>query len=127
MKLVEKFRSESKSSDFSIGFIHGEMDHKDRETAMTDFRENRIRILITTDLMARGIDVQTVSLVINYDIPSSFAQYIHRIGRTSRYGRKGFALNLIGSGREFDLLHGIEKYYSIKIDELPNDFATILK
>ena len=127
MRLVEKFKNESKACDFSIGFIHGELEHKDRETVMNDFRENRIRILITTDLMARGIDVQTVSLVINYDVPASFAQYIHRIGRTSRYGRKGFALNLIGSNREFDLLRGIEKYYSIQIKELPNDFATILK
>lgn len=114
------------SVDFTVSHIHGNMDRLEREKIMNEFRNGTIRILLTTDLMARGIDVQTVSLVINYDIPTDSSQYIHRIGRTGRYGKKGCAINLIGNNSDSRSLKAIELYYSIKIDELPENFSEVM-
>lgn len=75
-------------------------------------------MLITTDVLARGIDVQQVSLVINYDLPNSRELYIHRIGRSGRYGRKGVAINFVKSD-DIRILRDIEQYYSTQIDEMP--------
>jgi ATP-dependent RNA helicase len=72
--------------------MHGDMQQKEREVIMQDFRQGNSRVLITTDIWARGIDVQQVSLVINYDLPSNRENYIHRIGRSGRFGRKGYKL-----------------------------------
>ena len=74
--------------------MHGEMPQKERDTIMGEFRAGDSRVLITTDVWARGLDVQQVSLVINYDLPSNRENYIHRIGRSGRFGRKGVAVNV---------------------------------
>ena len=79
-------------------FPAGDMDMRDREMIMNEFRSGATRVLITTDLLARGIDVQQVSLVINYDLPTNRENYIHRIGRSGRFGRKGVAINFITAG-----------------------------
>ena len=70
--------------------MHGEMQQKERESIMQDFRQGNSRVLITTDIWARGIDVQQVSLVINYDLPNNRENYIHRIGRSGRFGKRAF-------------------------------------
>lgn len=109
---------------FPLGFIHGEMDVEERRKRMTDFRKGAVRVLISTDLLARGIDVQQVSLVINYELPTQRENYIHRIGRSGRFGRKGVTINLLcpeeGRARE-----EIETHYGIKIESLPNDLAKL--
>jgi len=92
---------------------------------MTDFRSGLSRILVATDIIARGIDVQAVSLVINYEMPPNRENYLHRIGRTGRYGKKGVSINLIGSDMEMEMMNDIEKHYSIKISVLPNDLASV--
>jgi superfamily II DNA/RNA helicase len=89
---------------------------------MEDFREARVRVLIATDLLGRGIDVQGVSLVINYELPIDRENYIHRIGRSGRYGRKGAAINLITS-REKRAQEEIESYYGKTVLPLPVDLA----
>lgn len=76
------------------------------------------RVLITTDVWARGIDVQQVSLVINYDLPANRENYIHRIGRSGRFGRKGVAINFVKND-DLKILRDIEQYYSTQIDEMP--------
>ena len=76
------------------------------------------RVLITTDVWARGIDVQQVSLVINYDLPNNRELYIHRIGRSGRFGRKGVAINFVKND-DIRILRDIEQYYSTQIDEMP--------
>merc|ERR1712196_161114 len=78
--------------DFTISIMHAELEQKDRERIMREFRSGSSRVLISTDLLARGIDVQQVSLVINYDLPANIENYLHRIGR---FGRKGVAINFI--------------------------------
>jgi translation initiation factor 4A len=105
---------------FSLECIHGEMEVEERKRKMDDFRNGSIRILISTDLLARGIDVQQVSLVINYELPIQKENYVHRIGRSGRYGKKGVAINLI-YGNELNRMKEIEETYSTKIHDLPED------
>lgn len=81
--------------DFTVSAMHGDMDQAQRDVIMKEFRSGSSRVLITTDLLARGIDVQQVSLVINYDLPANKENYIHRIGRGGRFGRKGVAINFV--------------------------------
>ena len=109
---------------FTLEYIHGEMDVSERKKRMDDFRSGSVRVLISTDLLARGIDVQQVSLVINYELPLQRENYIHRIGRSGRYGRKGVAINLI-YGDEVTNMKEIEMHYSTKIDELPGDLSIL--
>ncbi|CAG8434198.1 6082_t:CDS:2 [Scutellospora calospora] len=83
--------------EFTVSAMHGDMDQSQRDVIMKEFRSGSSRVLITTDLLARGIDVQQVSLVINYDLPTNRENYIHRIGRGGRFGRKGVAINFVTS------------------------------
>lgn len=108
---------------FSLSFIHGEMDVNERRERMANFRAGSQRVLISTDLLARGIDVQQVSLVINYELPLQRENYIHRIGRSGRFGRKGCAINLLLEGEECRMMGDIEKYYSTHIEEMPDPKA----
>ncbi len=111
---------------YSISSIHGDIPQKERDDIMIKFRKNITRVLITTDLLARGIDVQQVSLVINYDLPRDRESYIHRIGRTGRYGRKGVAINLIGCDNDIKQLTDIQKFYNTQIDEMPANIENYL-
>jgi|Transcript_7631 ATP-dependent RNA helicase len=114
-----------RQNNFTVSAMHGEMPQKEREVVMTEFRGGATRVLITTDVWARGIDVQQVSLVINYDLPSNRENYIHRIGRSGRFGRKGVAINLIAD-QEVRALRDIEQFYSTQIDELPMNVADLV-
>jgi len=113
--LTEKLQEEG----YPISSIHGDITQSERDEIMKNFRKCNARILITTDLLSRGIDVQQVSLVINYDIPRDKESYLHRIGRTGRYGRKGCAINFIMSENDVRNIQEIEKFYSTQIEELP--------
>ncbi|KAL7419569.1 RNA helicase [Cryptotrichosporon argae] len=112
--LTEKMRE----ANFTVSAMHGEMVQKERDAIMSEFRGGQSRVLITTDVWARGIDVQQVSLVINYDLPSSRENYLHRIGRSGRFGRKGVAINFV-TVEDVRILRDIEQYYSTQIDEMP--------
>ena len=109
---------------FTLEYIHGEMDVAERKKRMSDFRSGAVRVLISTDLLARGIDVQQVSMVINFEMPVQRENYVHRIGRSGRYGKKGVAINLI-AGDEMGAVKEIEKTYSTVISELPEDLASL--
>ena len=121
---AEWLATKMKDAGFSLECIHGDMDVSERRSRMDDFRKGTVRVLISTDLLARGIDVQQVSLVINFELPVQRENYIHRIGRSGRFGRKGVAINLI-AGDEMRLLKDIEKYYSTTVDELPQNLGVI--
>ncbi len=92
---------------------------------MTEFRSGSSRVLITTDLLARGIDVQQVSLVINFDLPTNRENYIHRIGRSGRFGRKGVAINFLTTD-DIRYLRDIEQFYSTQIEEMPMNVADLI-
>jgi len=104
--------------DFTVSSTHGDLSQNDRAMIMNEFRTGSSRVLITTDLLARGIDVQQVSLVINYDLPHNLENYLHRIGRGGRFGRKGVAINFV-TAQDFRLLKEIEEFYDTQIEEMP--------
>ena len=104
------------------------MYNDDRVNVMNEFRSGSSRILISTDLLARGIDVQQVSLVINYDMPQGVEgrdNYIHRIGRSGRFGRKGVAINFLRYD-DINMMRDIETFYSTQIEELPENINNLL-
>ena len=101
------------------------MDQKERDVIMREFRSGSSRVLITTDLLARGIDVQQVSVVINYDFPIDQANYLHRIGRSGRFGRKGVAINFITLA-DAPMLKQIEQHYNTQIEEMPAGISDLI-
>merc|ERR1719309_266008 len=111
--------------DFTVSSMHGDMEQKERDLIMKEFRSGSSRVLITTDLLARGIDVQQVSLVINYDLPTNRENYIHRIGRGGRFGRKGVAINFVTS-EDVRVLKDIETFYNTSIEEMPMNVADLI-
>jgi len=125
LKQVEILTNKLKENDFVVSNIHGRMTAQERELAMAQFRSGKSRVLVSTDLLSRGIDVQQVSVVINYDIPNNIENYIHRIGRSGRYGRKGVAINFI-TNYNYNSIKTIQEYYSTMIDPLPADIERLL-
>eukprot|EP01033_Poteriospumella_lacustris_P008358 gene8358-6031_t len=113
------------AKDFTVSSMHGDLDQRERESILAEFRSGSSRVLITTDLLARGIDVQQVSLVINYDMPSNRESYIHRIGRSGRFGRKGVAINFIVKA-DVKYMRDIEQFYDTQIEEMPANVADLL-
>ncbi|KAF9389242.1 translation initiation factor eIF4A [Podila verticillata] len=111
--------------EFTVSAMHGDMEQGQREVIMKEFRSGSSRVLIATDLLARGIDVQQVSLVINYDIPANKENYIHRIGRGGRFGRKGVAINFI-TADDTRMLREIEQFYSTQVLEMPMNVADLI-
>ncbi|KAF8946769.1 translation initiation factor eIF4A [Haplosporangium gracile] len=111
--------------EFTVSAMHGDMEQGQREVIMKEFRSGSSRVLIATDLLARGIDVQQVSLVINYDLPSNKENYIHRIGRGGRFGRKGVAINFV-TADDTRMLREIEQFYSTQILEMPMNVADLI-
>ena len=113
------------NNNFKVASIHSDMTQEDRTGIVNKFRSGETRILLSTDLLSRGIDVQQVSIVINYDIPMKIENYIHRIGRSGRFGRKGLSINLV-TITDIMKLNEIEKYYSTNIEELPENFINFI-
>lgn len=122
---VDWLTDQMQRRDFTVSAMHGDMDQKERDVIMREFRSGSSRVLITTDLLARGIDVQQVSLVINYDLPTNRESYIHRIGRGGRFGRKGVAINFVTID-DTRALMDIEEYYRTSIEEMPMNVADLI-
>jgi len=121
---VQELADKLREQKFVVSSIHGEMEMQDRVNIMKEFRSGSTRILISTDLLGRGIDIQQVNLIINYDMPNDPAKYIHRIGRSGRFGRKGVAINLVTPG-DADFLVKLKSYYNTQIEELPFDLSKL--
>ncbi|GME69346.1 hypothetical protein B5S31_g5283 [[Candida] boidinii] len=124
-KKVDWLTENLRKANFTVVAMHGDMKQDERDKIMNEFRLGNSRVLISTDVWARGIDVQQVSLVINYDLPFDRENYVHRIGRSGRFGRKGVAINFV-TNEDIQQLHDIEQYYSIQIDEMPVNLNDIL-
>jgi len=122
---VEWLATKLKEANFTVSSMHGDMEQKERDEIMGEFRSGTSRVLIATDVWARGLDVQQVSLVINYDLPDNRENYIHRIGRSGRFGRKGVAINFVADD-DLPNLHDIEQFYSTQIDEMPMNVADLV-
>jgi len=122
---VDWLKEKLGEKDFTVSSMHGDMDQQERDVIMKEFRTGSSRVLITTDLLARGIDVQQVSLVINYDLPNNRENYIHRIGRGGRFGRKGVAINFVTQD-DVRILKDIEQFYNTTIDAMPMNVADLI-
>lgn len=122
---VDWLAQKMKDSQFTVSAMHGDMDQLKRDKVMNEFRSGSSRVLIATDIWGRGIDVQQVSVVICYDLPTNRELYIHRIGRSGRFGRKGVAINFVRDD-DVQTLREIERYYSTQIDEMPQNMGDML-
>lgn len=125
-KKAEWIRDSMKEKGFPIAMINSDMTGAERSAIMENFRNSKTRILVATDLIARGIDIQQVSIVLNYDIPKDKECYIHRIGRSGRFGRKGVAINFVTS-KEERAMHDLERFYDTQIIEMPENIGDYLK
>jgi translation initiation factor 4A len=112
-------------NDFTVSVIHADMTQDEREATMRDFVAGSSRVLIATDIIGRGLDVQQVSVVVNFDLPRERANYIHRIGRGGRFGRKAIAVSLI-TDRDARDLKDLQEYYATEIREMPRDVMSYL-
>ena len=121
VKRVADLYDAMREDGFPVCCVHSSMEPKDREQAFNDFKIGSCRVLISSNVTARGIDVQQVSTVINFDIPKDVHTYLHRIGRSGRWGRKGVGINFI-TRRDIPKLKEIEEYYDCQINEMPSDF-----
>uniref|UniRef100_A0A7S4IJU0 RNA helicase n=1 Tax=Vannella robusta TaxID=1487602 RepID=A0A7S4IJU0_9EUKA len=122
---VDWLTDKMKQKDFVVSSTHGDISQQERDVILNEFRTGSSRVLITTDLLARGIDVQQVSLVINYDLPRNLENYIHRIGRSGRFGRKGVAINFI-TNEDVQALRELEAFYHTQVPEMPANVVEYL-
>lgn len=113
------------NENYPVSYIHGDMEQKDRENNLHNFKSGTTRVLLSTDLLSRGIDIQQLSLVINFDLPRDKETYIHRIGRSGRYGRKGVSINLVTTD-EMNAMKEIETFYNTKVEEMPKNIVDYL-
>lgn len=104
---------------FGVSKIHGELTTEQRTVILKDFRLGLSRVLLATDILSRGIDIEQIGIVINYDLPRDYASYIHRIGRSGRFGKIGVAINFV-TNNDRQNLEGLEEHYKIKIDDMPS-------
>lgn len=125
IKRGEELKMDLKKKNFTVSLLHSNMDPIERSAIMKEFRSGHTRILISTDLLSRGIDIHQISVVVNYDIPKNKECYLHRIGRSGRFGRKGVAINLV-SRYEERLLFDIMKHYDTVIQVMPENIQTFL-
>ena len=125
VKRVVHLYEEMLNDNFPVCCIHSQMDKSMRETSFTKFKNGKYRVLISSDITSRGIDIQQVSIVINFDVPNCVHNYLHRIGRSGRWGRKGVGLNFI-TKHDVDRLRQIENHYSCQITELPSNMECLI-
>ena len=124
-KKVDELKEKMTENHFVVSAIHSDLTHTERQDIMQNFRSGNSRVLISTDLLARGIDIQQVSLIINYDVPLNRENYIHRIGRSGRFGRKGLAINFL-TKEDIPYMREIEIFYQTQIEELPANIKDLV-
>jgi superfamily II DNA/RNA helicase len=122
VKRVSDLYEAMKEDGFPVCCLHSNMDKSQRENVFKEFRKGGSRVLISSNVTSRGIDIQQVAVVINFDLPRDIHNYLHRIGRSGRWGRKGTGINLI-TRRDILKMKEIEQYYSTQIQELPSEFS----
>jgi len=122
---AEMLAEKMSAQGFPITCIHGELEKPERARRMEQFIKGQTRVMISTDMLARGIDIQQVSLVINYELPTNRENYVHRIGRAGRFGRKGTTINLLLPEEE-GMMKDISDHYGMTLTELPNDLSKLI-
>ena len=128
IRKVKWLSEKLQEKNFPITSIHGNMTQQERKEIVNDFRESKTRLLLTTDLLARGIDIPAVTLVINYDLPPNRETYMHRIGRCGRFDKKGVSISFVKMNDPMDVkvFNKMKHFYSLTINELPIDIEKYL-
>lgn len=126
VKRVADLNEAMQEDGFPVCCIHSNMDKKEREKAFNDFKTGQSRVLISSNVTARGIDIQQVSIVINFDLPKCIHNYLHRIGRSGRWGRKGVGINFV-TRRDVYKMREIEQHYTCEVKELPSNLDFLHK
>jgi translation initiation factor 4A len=108
----------------TVDVIHSELPQEQRHQVVEAFKAGSSRVLIASGILARGVDVQGLSLVVNFDLPRDREEYLHRVGRVGRYGRKGVAINFV-TQRDAGVMREIEEHYSLAVEALPDDLASL--
>jgi len=128
VKKVDWLRENLLKNNFTITCIHSKMTQEERDNIIKEFRDGKTRLLLTTDLLSRGIDIPQVNLVVNYDLPANKETYIHRIGRCGRFGKKGVSISMVKSEDQSDIktLQKMKQIYKIDIKEMPDDIEKYL-
>mmetsp|Transcript_84996 Transcript_84996/g.273570 ORF Transcript_84996/g.273570 Transcript_84996/m.273570 type:complete len:116 (-) Transcript_84996:228-575(-) len=111
--------------DLSVSVLHGDMDQTSRDLVVREFRSGLSTVLLTTDITSRGLDVQAISVVLNYDVPNNPENYMHQVGRAGRFGRKGVAITFVTES-DRNVIRDIEARYSIEMTEMPMDIANMV-
>ena len=122
---ADYLKDQLEAENFVVSVIHANMSQVQRDKTMKTFRLGNSRVLIATDVIARGIDVQQVEVVINFDLPKHLETYIHRIGRSGRFGRKGIAINFITES-EYEKMEKIQNFYTTQIEPLPDNIKSLI-
>jgi superfamily II DNA/RNA helicase len=126
VKRVTDLYEAMKEDNFPVCCIHSSMEKDARDNSFAEFRTGQSRVLISSNVTARGIDIQQVSVVINFDVPKDVHTYLHRIGRSGRWGRKGVGINFI-TRRDVFKIKEIEEYYACQIEELPAKLDSVMR
>ena len=122
IKRIDILYEQMIKDEFPVCCIHSNIPKYEREEAFNQFKNGKYRVLISSNVTARGIDIQQVNIVINYDVPKCIHSYLHRIGRSGRWGRKGIGINFV-TRRDVKYMRSIEAHYSTEIKELPQNFV----
>ena len=126
IRRVDDLYEAMKHDEFPVERLHGSLDESERRAIYATFKNGSCRVLIATDLLARVIDIQQVSIVINFDVPKSVHTYLHRIGRSGRWGRKGVGINFV-TRRDVPKLKEIEQFYSTQVKEFPQNYKELIR
>lgn len=124
VRRVDDLYNAMRQDGFPVCCIHSSMDKQARDDSFSDFRNGKYRVLISSNVTSRGIDIQQVSVVINFDIPKCVHNYLHRIGRSGRWGRKGVGINFVTRYDQFKMRE-IESYYHCQINEMPANLEAL--
>ncbi len=117
---AEQLKKQLTDNNFTVEMLHGKVDLVERSTILKNFRGAKFRVLIATDLLSRGIDIEQIGYVINYDLPPNPETYLHRIGRSGRFNKKGVAINFCSNRRDLYLIRDLEHYYKTTIPDMPD-------
>jgi len=110
-----------KELSFPAMCIHGKLSQEERTNRFKEFKDFKFRILVSTDLMGRGIDVSTVNIVVNYDMPEDSDTYLHRVARAGRFGTKGLAITFVSSAADSEILNDVQSRFEVEIKTLPEE------
>jgi translation initiation factor 4A len=124
-QMAEVLAEKMSAQGYPVTCLHGELEKPERTRRMKQFIEGQTRVMVATDIIARGIDVQQISLVINYELPTNRENYVHRIGRAGRFGRKGTTINLLLPEEE-GMMKDISEHYGMTVTALPTSIGSLL-